>query len=142
MKTHFCQTISFADEGKVSGKIKQDNFKIWIHEQGRRGATGIFYPIVYGRFIPSSQGVEIELKSKMNVIGKVLFLIAITGLAYGILSGIITQENNELKSLAPRLLLGTVLFALMISVPTFLYYKTSRAIKEFLIKELGLRSAR
>ncbi len=142
LKTHFRQTILFKDNGKVSGTINQDNFKIWTHEQNRRGTTGIFYPIVHGQFKPLSQGLEIELKSKMNIIGKTVFVIIATILAYGILTGIVIQENNEMRFLIPRLLIGTVLFGLMISVPTFIYFKTSRTIKEYLTKELGLRNAR
>jgi len=142
LKTHFRQTILFKDSGKVSGTINQDNFKIWTHEQGRGGVTGIFYPIVQGRFRPLSQGLEIEFKSKMNIIGKGVFIGIAIMLAYGILTGIVIQENNEMRFVIPRLLIGTVLFGLMISVPTFIYFKTSRTIKEHLTKELGLRNAR
>ena len=141
-KTHFRQTILFKDNRKVSGTIDQDNFKIWTHEQGRGGVTGIFYPIVQGQFRPLSQGVEIELKSKMNIIGKTMFIAIATILAYGIVTGIVVQENNEVRFVIPRLLIGAVLFGLMISVPTFIYFKTSRTIKEHLMKELGLRNAR
>jgi hypothetical protein len=141
LKTHFRQTILFKDEGKVSGTVGQDNFKLWTHEQGRRWATGIFYPIVFGQFRPLSQGLEIELKSKMNIIGKVVFIAIATLLAYGILTGIVIQDNNEMRFVIPRLLIGTVLFGLMISVPTFIYFKTSKTIKEYLTKELGLRNA-
>lgn len=141
LKTHFHQTILSKDNGKVCGTVNQNNFKIWIHEQGRRGATGIFYPIVHGEFRPLSQGLEIELKSKMNIIGKMAFAIITTIFAYGIVTGLVIQENNEIRFLIPRLLIGAVLFVLMISVPTFIYLKTSRTIKEFLSKELGLRNA-
>lgn len=142
LKTHFRQTILFKDNGKVSGAVNQDNFKIWTHEQNRRGTTGIFYPIVQGQFRALSQGLEIELTSKMNIIGKVFFLIIATVLAYGILTGIVIQDNNEMRFIIPRLLIGIVLFGLMISVPTFIYFKTSKTIKEYLTKELGLRNAR
>ena len=140
--THFRQTILFKDNGKVSGTINQDNFKIWIHEQGRGGVTGLFYPIVEGQFRPLSQGLEIEFKSKMNIIGKVVFVAIATMLAYGILTGIVIQENNEMRGVILRLLIGTVLFGLVISVPTLIYFKTARTIKEHLTKEFRLRNAR
>jgi hypothetical protein len=142
LKTHFRQTILFKDNGKVSGTVNRDNFKIWTHEQGRGGVTGIFYPIVQGQFRPLSQGLEIEFKSKMNIIGKGVFIGIAVMLAYGIVTGIVIQENNEMRFVIPRLLIGTVLFGLMISVPTFIYFKTSRTMKEHLTKELGLRNAR
>ena len=141
-RTHFAQTILFKDEYKVSGTIKQESFKIWTHEQGRGGMTGIFYPIVQGRFRPLSQGLEIEFKSKMNIIGKVVFVASSTILAYAMVTGIVIQENNEMRFVIARLLLGTVLFGLMISVPSFIYFKTCRTIKKALIKELGLRDVR
>src|SRR5690348_15204870 len=116
--THFRQTILLKDWNRVSGTIKQDSFKIWTHQQGRRGVTGIFYPIVEGQFRPLGQGLEIGFKSKMNSIGKVVFIAITTMLAYGIVTGIVIQENNEMRFVIPRLLLGTVIFGLMISVPS------------------------
>src|SRR5688500_5493613 len=89
LRTHFRQTILFKDNGMVSGTINQDNFKIWIHEQGRIGVTGIFYPVVQGQFKPLSQGTEIEFKAKMNIIGQAVFLVIATILAYGIVTAIV-----------------------------------------------------
>ena len=63
LKTHFKQTILFKDDSKVSWTIKQDHFRIWVHEQGRGGVTGIFYPIVVGQFRHLSQGHEIQFIS-------------------------------------------------------------------------------
>src|SRR5688572_16701593 len=127
-QTHFRQTMFFKDEYKVSGTMKQDNFKIWTHEQGRGGMTGIFYPIVQARFRPLSQGLEIEFKSKMNIIGKVVFVASATILAYALVTGIVIQESNELRFVIARLLLAIVLFGLMISVPSFIYFKTCNTI--------------
>jgi hypothetical protein len=141
-RTHFRQAVLLRDECKVSGTVTNDNFKIWTHEQGRSGATGIFYPVIEGRPRPLSQGLEIEFKSRMNFIGRTLFLLLIIMLAYGILTGIVIQENNELKYLVPRFLIGTVLFGLMISVPTFIHFRASKITKEYLVKELELRDKR
>jgi hypothetical protein len=140
LKTHFKQTILSRDDSKVSGTIKPDHFRIWIHEQGRGGVTGIFYPIVIGQFRPLSQGLEIQFKSKMNIIGKIVFIAIVTMLAYGIITGVVIQQNNEMKFAIPRLLIGIILFGLMISVPSFIYFKTSRTIKTYLTKELGVRN--
>lgn len=142
LRTHFRQTILFKDESKVSGVINHGDFTIWFHEQGRRGITGIFYPIVSGLFRPLSHGLEIELKSKMNIVGKIVFIGIAAMLAYGIVTGIVIQENNEMRFIIPRLFIGTILFGLMISVPFFIYFKTARTIKAYLAKELGLKNAR
>ena len=141
-KTHFRQTILFKDESKLSGTVENNQFKIWTHEQGRSGATGIFYPIVTGQFKPLSHGLEIKLNSKMNVIGKIVCILIGIMLAYVITSDFIIQENNDMKYLIRRILAGTVLFGLMFSVPSVIYFRTSKIIKQYLIKELELRNTR
>ncbi len=139
LKTHLRQTLLFKDEGLVSGTVTNDNFKIWTHEQGRSGATGIFYPIIEGRPRQLSRGLEIEFKSKMNIIGRTIFLLIAVGIGYAITTGIIIQDDNDIKYLIPRFLIGTVLFGLFISVPSFIHIRTSRITKQYLIKELGLK---
>jgi hypothetical protein len=139
LKTHLRQTLLFKDEGLVSGTITNDNFKVWTHEQGRSGATGIFYPIIEGRPRQLCRGLEIELKSKMNIIGRTVFLLIAIGIGYAITTGIIIQDDNDMKYLIPRFLIGTVLLGLFISVPSFIHIRTSRIIKQYLIKELGLK---
>lgn len=94
LRTHLRQTLLFKDEGLVSGTITNDNFKVWIHEQGRAGATGIFYPIIEGRPRPLSRGLEIEFKSKMNIIGRTIFLIIAIGIGYAITTGIIIVSTR------------------------------------------------
>jgi hypothetical protein len=139
LKTHLRQTLLFKDEGLVSGTVTNDNFKIWTHEQGRTGATGIFYPIIEGRPRQLSRGLEIEFKSKMNIIGRAIFLLIAIGIGYAITTGIIIHGDNDIKYLMPRFLMGTVLFGLFISIPSFIYIRTSRVTKQYLIKELGLK---
>lgn len=140
LKTHFGHSFLFKDDAKLSGTINHDTFKIWVQEQGRTGITGIFYPIVAGRLRSLNQGLEIEFKFKMNVRRSVLIGIA-TMLAYGILTGIVLHENNETRYLIPRLFIGLILLGLMLSAPSFVYFKTSRTIIAYLVRELGLRKA-
>lgn len=139
LKTHIRQTLLFKDEGLVSGTITNDNFKVWTHEQGRFGVTGIFYPVIEGRPRQLSRGLEIEFKSKMNIIGKTIFLLIAIGIGYAITTSIIIQDENEIKYLIPRFLIGTILFGLFISLPTFIHIRTTRITKQYLIKELGLK---
>jgi hypothetical protein len=142
LRTHFRQTILFKDEGRVSGVIASNTFKIWTHEQGGSGVTGIFYPIITGQIRPLPQGLEIELNSKLNSIGKAVLIFVWIILTYWIVTGIVIQENNELKYLMSRSLIGMILLALMLSVPIYIYKRTSRIVKRYLTKELGLRNAR
>ena len=142
LSTHLKQTIFFRDEGKVSGTINNENFKIWIHEQGRSGVTGIFYPIIKGTARSLQTGLEIELKSKFNLVGGTVYLILCGLLGYAILTGIVIQDNSELKFVIPRLMIGIILFGLMISLPSFIYLRTSKITKQYIIKELGLKNVR
>lgn len=140
LKTHLRQALLFKGEGLVSGTVTNDNFKIWTHEQGGSGVTGIFYPIIEGRPRQLSRGIEIEFKSKMNIIGRTLFLLIAVGIGYTITTGIIIQDNNDIKYLIPRFLIGSVLFGLFLSLPTIIHMRASRITKQYLIKELGLRT--
>jgi len=45
-KTHFNQIFNSANDKYVLGTVDDNSFKIWIG--GRRGVTGIFYPIING----------------------------------------------------------------------------------------------
>src|SRR5690606_27238274 len=101
LKTHLRQTLLFKDEGLVSGTITNDNFKVWTHEQRRSGVTGIFYPIIEGRPRQLSRGLEIEFKSKMNIVGRAIFLLIAIGIGYAITTGIIVQDDNDMKYLMP-----------------------------------------
>ena len=139
LKTHLRQILLFKDEGLVSGTMNNENFKIWTHEQSFFGTTNIFYPIIEGLPRQLSRGLEIEFKSRMNIIGRTIFLLIIIGVGYGITTGIIIQENNDIRFLIPRFLIGTVLFGLSISVPTFIHISTVKITKQYLIKELGLK---
>lgn len=140
--THFRQTMLFKNEEVVSGNIKNDSFRLWIHEQGRLGLTGVFYPVVRGKLNPLSQGTEIKINSKMNSIGRAIFLLITSAIAYGVLQSIVIQENNELQYLIPRALMGILLVGLMCTVPLVIHLKASSVIKKYLVDELKLSHQR
>jgi len=142
LKTHLRQSLMFEDEERVSGKIFNDGFKIWTHEQGRIGVTGIFYPIIEGRAKPLSQGLEIEFKSRMNPLSQLIYSLLAVFFSFYVVTRIVIQENNELKFLIPRTIVALILFGLMMSVPSFIYFRTSKIAKQYLAKELELKNAR
>lgn len=131
--THFRQAILFENSRKISGVVEGNRFKIWIHEPERLGATGVFYPVVTGKLFLVNNGLEVELGARMNVIGIVIFIIIATGLMYGILTGIILREDNALRYLLTRAIAGLVLFGMMISVPSFIYFRTKRIVTQYLV---------
>ena len=92
--------------------------------------------------IPRSQGTEIQFSSKMNVIGRTVFLTFNLILSFGILTEIVIQETNELKYLIPRALMGMFLLGLVSTAPLLLYFRTLRIRKTHLINELKLSHQR
>ena len=125
LHTHFQQVFLFKNGGKVCGSINKDSFKIWIQEQGRAGATGVFYPIIEGSSQPLEGGV-----------GRAFFLLVTIGLSCGLLTGIGIQE--DIAGWILRSLVNLVIIGLFLTVPLFTYFRTSRIIKKYLIKELDL----
>lgn len=134
--THFRHVVLFKDKNKVAGIIKNDCFKIWIPFS----LIGIFYPIITGGLRSLAQGTEIKLKVKMNIIGKIIYIILLTALAYGIITLIIIQKNNTLNFLINRTFIGIALFALIISVPQFIFFEASMNIKHHILIELKIKN--
>jgi len=138
-KTHFNQIFNNANDKYVLGTVEDNSFKIWIG--GRRGVTGIFYPIINGTLIKTTNGVDILIKSRMNVIGRIFFIPYSLFMAFYVLTAIVIQERNDLKFLIPRIFIALVLYALMTSVPTVIYFRTSRIVKRHVIEGLRKRNA-
>jgi hypothetical protein len=137
LRTHFQNGILKINNTKVSGEIINNTFKIWTTDK-----LGVFYPVVLGNFKSINNGIEIELSSKMNIIGKALCAGLMTILAYAIIFGIIIQENNEIRFLILRSIVGLIIYGLMLSLPIIIYKRTSKALINYLIEELKIRNAR
>lgn len=140
LKTHLRQIFLFDNEAKLLGNISQTGFRVWIHEQGRSGVTGAFYPVVHGHFSLSTRGVQVSLRSKMNIVGKIIVLVVASLISYGLLTNIILQNDNSIKYLIPRIFVSMVILTLMMSVPLFIHFRTSRIVKRYLVSELGLEA--
>ncbi len=78
----------------------------------------------------------------MNSIGRAIFLLITSAIAYGVLQSIVIQESNELQYLIPRALMGILLVGLMCTVPLVIHLKTSSVIKKYLVDELRLSHQR
>ncbi|MEO8148796.1 MAG: hypothetical protein ABI723_14220 [Bacteroidia bacterium] len=141
LKNHFQQTMFFKNDRKVSGTIKKESFKIWFCDE-IGGLTGMFYPIIEGTHKPNDDGLEIAFKSKPNIISRIFYVTMSAAMAYVVTFGIIIQEDNPIKYLFYRAIAGAVLFGLMMSLPTILYFKLTSDMKEYLIKELDLKKTK
>ena len=140
LKTHFRHFL-FKDDGLVSGCFSKSNFKLWIQKQGFPGSlTGPFYPVIEGSVKELENRIEVYLKSKMNVLGIIICIIIYSALAAVILFNIVLQENNEIKFLIPRAIMGTILLILFTTVPILSYRTTSKVIIRHIIEELAKKS--
>ncbi|HCW08228.1 MAG TPA: hypothetical protein DGG95_12780 [Cytophagales bacterium] len=74
----------------------------------------------------------------MNIIGRTIFFLLLIGIGYAITSGIIIQENNNIRFLIPRFLIGVLIFIVFMALPTFIQRTTTKVVKDQLTKVLGL----
>lgn len=101
-------TVVRIDNDGLSGKVTQDGFKVWIYSH----RVGIFHPVIYGTINSTKEKINVQIKSKMNPLGR-LFSVLILGLwTYGVVSGIIIQDDNSWTFLWKRILIGLVMISL------------------------------
>jgi hypothetical protein len=132
LQTHFDQIFRFKDDTKVLGTMDNHQFKIWISDHNV--STGIFYPIIKGKLIPTAKGLDIKLTSRLNIIGRIVFLLLSAVIAYYLITHVVIQKRNDLQFLIPRFLIALIMYGLFTSIPTFIYLRTSRIVKRHVIE--------
>ena len=137
-KNHFDQIFKSKNDTRLLGTVENYNFKIWISDN--RGVTGMFYPIIKGNFIKTRNGIDIKIRSQMNMIGLAFFLAYSFSVAYYVLTAIVIQEQNDIKFLIPRFFIALILYGLFTSVPTVNYLRTSKIVKRHVIEGLRKRN--
>lgn len=104
-------TVVRIDNDGLSGKVTQGEFKVWIYSHW----VGIFHPVIYGTINSTEEKINIQIESKMNPLGR-LFSVLILGLwTYGVVSGIIIQDDNSWTFLWKRILIGLVMISLPVA---------------------------
>jgi hypothetical protein len=130
-KNHMFKSEKGSDE-TVRGELNNDRFTIW---RTNRNWSGIFYPIFKGRLYKINNTRVIEIKTRFNPFAELIVLILLIGMTYGVLTDIIIQENNELKFIFRRSLIGILILLIFQAVPLISYYnlknQTIKSLEEY-----------
>jgi len=136
--THFKQSFLMNDQFKTSGNMEGNTFRIWVP---RSPWSGIFYPVLIGQATKMENGIQVELKTKMNSLIHWPFYAIAAILMYGIFSGIVIQDNNEIRFLIPRMAVSALLFVLILALPVVILKNTEKELMQKVALELNLKKA-
>jgi hypothetical protein len=107
------KTIFLFQRG-LSGQVESGEFKLWRYSYW----LGIFYPVFYGTIKDRDGSVDIKIRSRLNVLGTTIVLIATAGFIY-LLTKEVLDDNPDPTYFWRRALLGLVL--LIVPYVTFGY---------------------
>jgi len=128
INSHLFRPRRGSDES-VRGKMREDEFIIW---RTNRSWNGVLYPIFIGKILRIGDREILKLKVRFNPVAEIIVGLVTLGLIYGIVTGVVIQENNELEFLLQRGMLGLILFLILQTVPLISFY----GLKNQTIKEL------
>jgi len=135
-KNNFRNHMFKSDKGSdetLRGELDKNRFTIW---RTNRTWNGIFYPVFKGRLYEINNTSVIEIKTRFNPLAELIVLILLIGMAYGVLTDIIIQENNELEFIFRRSLIGILIILIFQAVPLISYYnlknQTIKRLEEYL----------
>lgn len=130
-KNHMFKSVKGSDE-TIRGELDNNRFTIW---RTNRTWNGIFYPIFKGKLYKINNTSVIEIKIRFNPIAEIIVFTLLIGMAYGVLTDIIILENNELKFLFRRNLIGILILLIFQAVPLISYYnlkkQTIKSLEEY-----------
>jgi hypothetical protein len=106
-------TVIRRDADGLSGTVNQQEFKVWKYNYW----VGLFHPVVYGKIDSKNDKPKIVISSKMNLLGQLIAILLLGLWTYGILTGMVIQEDNSWTFLWRRILIG--LFMIILPVIAF-----------------------
>jgi hypothetical protein len=104
-----------------SGYVREDNFAIWRYSHW----YGAFYIVVRGEVKETDNRVNVLLRCRTNLFGRLMAFLILAGWGYSIVVGIVLQQNNEWEFLWKRIIVGCIMFA----IPVFLMWLLTRGFK-------------
>jgi hypothetical protein len=117
----------------ILGKTNSDSFCIW---QYNYIWGGIFYPIIYATFTTNNASTILELKTKLNIFGKLLSIILFLGMMIGVIYSNITKINNDIyfnfKVLLPALIISLLIQSLPFAAYNLTRFQTIKFIEKYL----------
>jgi hypothetical protein len=124
------------DNEDIIGQTKVDSFVLWQHNYWW---GSIFYPIIYGSFSTINNKVILKLKTRLNIIGKIVNGLIILLMAYATLPACFIITRTSFKIDFSELVYSIIMIIGIQTVPFAAYWATTRNsikfIKEYLIKE-------
>lgn len=135
IKNHWHRNTWGSDE-KVRGKTTGDKFIIW---RTNRSWNGVLYPIFIGKISRIGETAILKLEVRFNRVAEIIVGLVALSLIYGIVTGIVIQENNELKFLLRRGIVGVILFLIFQTVPLISFYSLKNQTLKGLEKYFELR---
>lgn len=133
----YVRKFNYHRREKVFGRIEDGKF--WIWKQGFFSGS-IFYPIFHGQILDAHRPIRLEMNSKPNSLGGILFLIFSLVLAVAISVWLLYfQEYNSRNEKIIYLLAASLIFAAMQFIPNITYTVSKRKFRVFLEKELKLK---
>jgi hypothetical protein len=119
----------------ISGKVGINDFVIWRHSYIW---SDMFYSVINGEIVNKGDSFYIRLKSKLNIFGMALVIVFSIFLGYGLLTGIVIQNDNSFRFIIWRLIAALILFTIMQTVPIVAYFDSKRRTMKILIENLKL----
>ena len=119
----------------ISGKVESNAFVFWRYSYVW---SDMFYSVINGKVNINGDSLNSELKSKLNRFGLLLVIVLSLFLGYGVLTGIVIQNDNSFKFVIWRLFAGLVLFILLQTVPLIAYFDSKRRTMIILTENLKL----
>ena len=133
LTTHAKQIFLFKDSDKISGNLEGDVFSFWVQNSK---LTGAFYPVIKANIKSLEKGNEISIDAKMNIVGFAIVAIIFVSIAYGILTTVVIQKENEFLHVLMRGCVGIVMLTMFMSLPVYLFVRTLKIVRKHLITEL------
>lgn len=133
----YVKKFNYRRHPKIFGKIEEDKF--WIWKQGMLSGS-VFYPIFHGEIRSRKGKVQLEMNSKPNSLGGIVFILLsiILGISMAVWL-IFFQTYNSLMEKVLYLIIAIIIFSFFQFFPNITYTLSKRKFRIFLERELKLK---
>jgi hypothetical protein len=119
----------------ILGNTTSNSFLIW---QYNSFWGGLFYPIIYARIFEEDNSTALELKTKLNPLGKLISILFFAAIIIGTILSNYVVINNKIYFDYKIIMLGIAVSILFQSLPLAAYNVTRFQTIKFIEKYLGL----
>ena len=122
---HIKHIIKYFNNRKNEHILGNTNSNLFLMGQYNSFWGGVFYPIIYGRVIVKSNSTILELKTKLNPLGKLISILFFIIIIIGTVLNSYVVIKNELYINYKPILLGIAVSIIFQSLP-FAAYNITR----------------